>query len=114
MNIEFYSFKRKAADSKRLKVEKDKEVHWLVVFPEYKFSYCSECLYENCIHGQSFINPNVGSIFMENMDFKKRHSFEYNINPNNIRTLGSTLMMYLAQNPSMRKRKLQSLIEKNI
>jgi hypothetical protein len=114
MNIELYSYKRKAKLSKELRVEKAERVHWLIVFPEYKKSYCSLCLYEGCLHGQSYINENVGSIFMENFDFKKRHSLDIDVTEDKIYNIGMMLMTYLAQNPNIRKQRIENIIKKEI
>lgn len=113
MNIVLYSFKRKAEASRELKIEKDNSVHWIVAFPEIKKSYCSLCLYQDCMHGQSFINPNVGSIFMEHLDFKKRHEFDIDLSEEQTFNIGFSLMTFLSQNPSMRKQRILKIIEDN-
>jgi hypothetical protein len=114
MKIELYSYKRKAIDSKKLRIRNAERVHWLIVFPEYKKSYCSQCLYEGCLHGQSFINENVGSIFMENFDFKKRHIFDIEASEDKAYNIGMVLMTYFAQNPNIRKQRIENIIKKEL
>lgn len=113
MKIVLYSFKRKAKASRELKVEMDDRVHWIIAFPEIKKSYCSLCLYQDCIHGQSFINSNVGSIFMEHMDFKKRHELDIDTVEDKTFDIGFNLMTFLSQNPSMKKQRILKIIEDN-
>lgn len=113
MKIEIYSFKRKAEESKKKKIEKDRETHWLIVFPEIKKSYCSECLYECCMHGQSFINKNVASIFMENMDFEPRYNFEFDINEDKAYDIGMNLMFLFHSNSRIKKERIENVILEN-
>jgi hypothetical protein len=113
MRIELYSFKRKAEASRKLKIEYDDRVHWIIAFPDIKKSYCSLCLYQDCIHGQSFINSNVGSIFMEHMDFKQRYVLDIDTTEEKTFDIGFQLMSFLSQNPAMRKNQILKIIDDN-
>ncbi len=80
MVFTFYRFRREHKVSKKMKVQQDKTKHWIIVTDQDpKHGYCSECQYQNCMHSQAFINPNVGTIFMEHLPFKEICNVDYPI-----------------------------------